>query len=156
MPDKFPKEVRSRIMAAIRSKNTGIECLVFRALRRAGLHFQRHYKKAAGSPDIALPKRRRAVFLDGSFWHGYRYPSWRHKLPSAFWREKIERNRARDRRNFAKLRRQGWRVLRVWEHELERHPEQTLERILDFLTDSGGRTAAVGRKIAARSGRRPS
>lgn len=121
-------------MAAIKSRDTGIEQTVFRALRRAGIGFQRHYRRVPGSPDVARPARRLAVFIDGDFWHGYRYPAWRHKLPSAFWREKIERNRVRDRRNFAKLRRQGWRVLRVWEHELQRHPDQALEGIVAFLT----------------------
>jgi DNA mismatch endonuclease (patch repair protein) len=139
MPDKFSKEVRSHIMASIRSKDTGVELLVFRALRRAGVRFQKHYRRAPGSPDVAVPSRKLAVFVDGDFWHGYRYPAWRHKLPSAFWREKIERNRARDRRNFAKLRRQGWRLLRVWEHELERHPEQALERIIVFLASDDKR-----------------
>jgi DNA mismatch endonuclease (patch repair protein) len=133
MPDKFAPEVRSRIMSAIRSKNTGIERQVFSHLRRQKIHFQRHYRAAFGSPDVAVPSRRLAVFIDGDFWHGYRYPLWRHKLPSAFWTEKIERNRARDARNFAKLRRRGWRVMRVWEHELTANPDRTLSRIADFL-----------------------
>lgn len=120
-------------MAAIKSKNTGIERLVFSYLRREKLHFQRHYRRAAGSPDVAVPSRRLAVFIDGDFWHGYRYPLWRHKLPSAFWWEKIERNRARDRRNFAKLRRRGWRVLRVWEHDLVKRRDETLVRIAAFM-----------------------
>lgn len=133
MPDKFAPEVRSRIMSAIRSKNTGIERLVFSFLRREKIHFQRHYRRVIGCPDVAVPSRRLAIFIDGDFWHGYRYPLWRHKLPSAFWREKIERNRARDRRNFARLRRHGWRVLRVWGHELERAPDATLVRLAVFL-----------------------
>ena len=80
-----------------------------------------------------MPRRKIAVFIDGDFWHGYRYPQWSQKLPSAFWREKIERNRARDRRNFAKLRRHGWRVLRVWEHKLMKSPDQTLRQIKKFI-----------------------
>jgi len=135
MPDKFAPEVRSRIMAAIKSKNTGIERLVFAHLRREKLHFQRHYKRVVGKPDVAVPSRRLAVFIDGDFWHGYHYPLWRHKLPSAFWHEKIERNRARDRRNFAKLRRQGWRVLRIWEHDLVKRPDEALARVAAFLRD---------------------
>jgi DNA mismatch endonuclease (patch repair protein) len=130
MPDRVSKEVRSKIMSRIRSKNTKIELLVFRALRRQNIYFQKHYKRAPGCPDLAWPARKLAVFIDGGFWHGYRYPQWRHKLPSQFWRDKIERNRARDRRNFAALRRRGWLVLRIWEHQLHEDPTACIERII--------------------------
>lgn len=122
-------------MSRIRNKDTGIELLVFGRLRRAKIHFHRHYRRAPGTPDIALPKRKIAVFVDGDFWHGWRYPSWRGKLPSKFWRDKIERNRARDRRNFAKLRRQGWRVLRVWEHDLAGDLEGSIKKIVAFISN---------------------
>jgi DNA mismatch endonuclease (patch repair protein) len=124
-------------MSRIKSKNTKIEVFVFRELRRAGVHFQKHYKRCPGRPDVCVPSRKLAVFIDGDFWHGYRYPAWKHKLPSEFWTNKIERNRARDRKNFSRLRRSGWRVMRVWEHELQRHADQTTERIIDFLVSSG-------------------
>lgn len=133
MPDRFSKEVRSRIMSRIRSKNTKLEKLVFSYLRRRGLHFQRHYRLAAGTPDVALPSRRVAIFIDGDFWHGYRYPTWKKALKDDFWRAKIEGNRRRDRRNFAKLRRRGWRVQRVWEHELKANPERALKRLAILL-----------------------
>ncbi len=133
MPDRFSKDVRSRIMSRIRAKNTGIEKTVFRGLRAYGVYFRRHYRGARGTPDIAVPSRKLAVFIDGDFWHGYRYPLWRRKLPSAFWRTKIERNRARDRRNFAALRRSGWRVLRVWGHEVQRDPFAAIRRVREFL-----------------------
>jgi len=133
MADRVSKEVRSRIMARIRGKNTGIELTVFRALRAYGVGFVRHYAKVPGKPDVALPARKLAVFLDGDFWHGYRYPTWRKKISQKFWRDKIERNRTRDRRNFARLRRHGWRVLRVWEHEIERDPFVAVQKIRRFL-----------------------
>jgi DNA mismatch endonuclease, patch repair protein len=74
-----------------------------------------------------------AVFIDGSFWHGYRYPQWCHKMPSQFWRDKIERNRTRDRRNFAKLRRRGWLVVRVWEHQLRNDSDACIDRIVKAM-----------------------
>ena len=70
MADNLDRETRSRIMSAIRSKNTLPEVRVFRALRQKGLYFQRHYKGVPGSPDIAVPSSRKAVFIDGDFWHG--------------------------------------------------------------------------------------
>ena len=121
-------------MSRIRSKNTGIETLVFRELRARGIYFQKHYGRVVGTPDVAIPKRKVAVFVDGDFWHGFRYPAWKRKLSSKFWRNKIERNRRRDRRNFAKLRRDGWRVMRVWEHQLKKkNRAASLDRIADFM-----------------------
>jgi DNA mismatch endonuclease (patch repair protein) len=132
--DIVSKETRSRMMAAVRQRNTSLERLVAQALRKAGFYFQRNYRKASGSPDIAFPKRKIAIFVDGDFWHGYRYSQWRHKLGTDFWREKIETNIRRDKRNFAKLRRQGWRVLRVWQHELKKDLDKTVERIIEFVS----------------------
>ena len=121
-------------MSRIRSKNTGIEMLVFRELRRRGIRFQKHYGRVVGTPDVAVPKKKIAVFVDGDFWHGFRFPSWKKKLSSKFWIAKIERNRRRDRRNFAKLRRDGWRVMRVWEHQLKKENQaESLGRIANFI-----------------------
>lgn len=136
MSDRVSKAVRSRIMSRIRGKNTGIEKTVFRGLTAYGLKFRRHFKGARGTPDVAVPAQRLAIFIDGDFWHGYRYPAWRHKIGQKFWRDKIERNRARDRRNFAALRRQGWRVLRLWGHEVTRDPYVAIRKAVRFLKDT--------------------
>ncbi len=133
MADIFTKEKRSEIMSKIRSKNTKLELAVFKFLRAHQVYFQKHYRGCVGTPDIAVPSRKLAVFVDGDFWHGYRYPAWRHKMKRGFWREKIERNRARDKRHFASLRRGGWKVLRVWEHEIKKDPFCALVRIQKFL-----------------------
>lgn len=133
MADRFSKKVRSKIMSSIRSKDTKIERVVFRELRKRGIYFQKHYKGALGTPDIALPRKRKAVFLDGDFWHGYRYPQWKNKLPSSYWQKKIEKNRIRDRKNFTALRRAGWDVLRVWEHEILRDTDGVVTRIARFI-----------------------
>ncbi len=134
MADKFNKETRSKIMAAIRSINTSPERLVFSDLRKRGVYFQRHYKKALGTPDIAMPSRKVAVFIDGDFWHGFRYPAWKGRLKNSFWRRKIERNRNRDKLYHGKLRRMGWKVLRVWEHQLKNDFRETVDKII-FLLD---------------------
>jgi len=126
--------VRSRMMAAVRSKNTSLEKIVFSALRKRGVRFRRHYKHLPGTPDVAFPRARKAIFIDGDFWHGYRYPAWKRKIKSKFWREKIETNRLRDRRNFDKLRRLGWKVMRIWEHDVKKSPAKTLQKIYDFLS----------------------
>lgn len=132
--DKFDKETRSRIMSAIRSKNTTPELRTFKELRKKGVYFQKHYKKVVGTPDIALPSKKRAVFIDGDFWHGFRYPLWKSRLNSEFWRNKIERNRKRDQVYHRKLRNMGWQVMRVWEHQLDKTFDKTIDKIVRFLT----------------------
>lgn len=85
-----------------------------------------------GRPDFVFRDRRIAIFVDGDFWHGWRFPVWGHKL-APFWAEKISKNRDRDRRNYAKLRRAGWSVVRIWEHQIEKEPQAVrtrLERVL--------------------------
>lgn len=131
--DIVSKAVRSRMMAAVKSRNTSIEKLVFWELRRSGVRFRKHYGLLPGTPDLAFPDRRKAIFIDGDFWHGYRYPAWRTKIKSRFWRGKIEANRRRDRRNFRNIRELGWVVMRVWEHDLKRNAEETFARIYRFI-----------------------
>ena len=65
-----------------------------------------------------------AVFVDGDFWHGWRLPAWEHKL-SKFWRDKLRANRARDQRNFRRLRAAGWKVIRIWQHALKKKCSST-------------------------------
>ncbi|GAF77851.1 unnamed protein product [marine sediment metagenome] len=120
-------------MSRIRSKNTKAEILVFRELRRQGVYFQKHYNKASGKPDIALPRKKKAVFIDGDFWHGYQFSKKKHRLPKKYWLDKIETNIKRDRSNRAKLRRDGWEVLRVWEHEVFKKFDETIDKIIQFL-----------------------
>ncbi len=135
MTDIFTKEKRSDVMSRIRPKGTKPEMKVFRYLRKEKIHFQRHYKRVKGSPDVAVPSKKLAVFIDGDFWHGYQFAKWKDKLPKVYWQEKIAANIRRDRRTFYRLRKDGWRVMRVWEHELtERRKEKALGKIKDFLT----------------------
>lgn len=134
MADVFSKEKRSEIMSRIRSKETGIEKIAFAYLRKNKIHFQRHYSKVAGKPDIAVPSKKIAVFIDGDFWHGYRFGVWRNRIPKVYWRDKIQNNITRDQKNRRKLRREGWKVLRVWGHQILEKREESLAKIALFLT----------------------
>jgi len=91
-------------------------------------------KELPGKPDIVFPRAKIAVFVDGDFWHGYRFPTWEHKL-SQFWKDKIRKNRERDKRNFAKLRRMGWRVIRVWQHSIEADLDGVVQRICEAVRE---------------------
>jgi len=130
MADVFNRKKRSEVMSKIRSKNTKLEIMVFRGLKRKGIYFQRHYRKVVGSPDIAFPRKKIAVFIDGDFWHGYDFIKWKDKLPKKYWLSKIENNIRKDKINRAELRRLGWKVIRIWEHEVKKDLNKTIDKIL--------------------------
>jgi len=125
---------RSRVMAAIRSRNTRPERLVRRLAHGLGFRFRLHRRDLPGSPDLVFPRFRSVVFVHGCFWHrhtctaGCKQPA----TNRAYWRAKFKRNKQRDVENKRALRQVGWRVLVVWECQL-RHPESVKRRLLAFL-----------------------
>lgn len=129
MADNLTKEQRSYCMARVRVRGTALELAMRSELLKRGLKFRRNVRTLPGKPDVVFPIVKVAVFLDGDFWHGYRFPIWRRAV-AKFWREKIAKNRDRDRRNFAKLRRMGWRVLRIWQHQIRRDLSSCADRIV--------------------------
>lgn len=128
MPDHLTPEQRSRAMKRVKLKDGSLEKLVQRELRDRGLRFKRHVRTLPGRPDIVFPEQTLAVFVDGDFWHGWRLPAWERKL-SRFWRDKLRNNRARDQRNFRKLRSSGWKVIRLWQHEILKDLERCADEI---------------------------
>jgi len=129
MTDVFTPAKRSYVMSRIRSKNTLIERKMKQMLRQKGVRFKMH-PQIYGNPDF-LVGNRILIFCDGDFWHGYKYES-RKKTPKKFWRDKIEGNIRRDKKVTSKLRRKGWSVLRIWEHDIENRPHFCLNKILRF------------------------
>ena len=132
MTDIMSREKRSAVMSRIRGKDTGIERTIADGLAAHGLNPERHASDLPGRPDFVFREHRLAVFVDGDFWHGWRFPAWEHKLTPR-WRDKIAETRRRDRRNFARLRRSGWRVIRLWEHRIEADPDGSVDVIVEFL-----------------------
>jgi len=128
MADVLTPSQRSYCMSRVKGKDTGLERLVRSELHKRGYRFRKHVKNLPGKPDIVFVKKKVAVFLDGDFWHGFRFPQWERTL-SKFWRKKIGETRKRDQRNFAKLRRMGWRVIRIWEHTIEKDLDGVVRRI---------------------------
>ena len=129
MADIMSREKRSALMSRIQGKDTKPELELARALRRVGYRPKRHDKGLPGRPDFVFKRAKVAVFVDGDFWHGWRFPLWEHKL-TPFWREKIGKNRERDQRNFRRLRRDGWTVIRIWEHQIDRDLDVCVGRIV--------------------------
>lgn len=121
MADIMTPQQRHDCMAAVKGKDTKPEMLVRRFLHAAGFRYGLHNRRLPGTPDIVLRKHKTVIFVNGCFWHGHEGCKYAH-LPQTnaeFWRAKIERNRARDARDTATLRSQGWRVIVIWECELK-------------------------------------
>jgi DNA mismatch endonuclease (patch repair protein) len=132
MADVVTPEVRSRMMAGIRAKNTRPEILIRRGLFKRGLRFRIHDPRFPGKPDIVLPKHRAVVLVHGCFWHGHSCPLF--KWPAtrgAFWLKKIERNQVVDARSRRRLRAAGWRVLTIWECAMKGRGRLSTEEIVD-------------------------
>jgi len=134
MVDCLTIEQRSFVMSRIPGKDTTIEVILRSALHREGFRFRKHVRGMPGTPDIVFTRARVAVFIDGDFWHGYKFPQWGSSLPE-FWQEKIKRNRNRDRRYHAKLRRSGWKVLRIWEHQIRKDLAGAVDRVAQLLCE---------------------
>jgi len=133
--DVFTTEKRSWVMSRIRGTNTKIDLEMKKIL--SGMKYKHEmYPKMYGSPDFIITRKRIAVFCDGDFWHGYKY-SEKKKPAKKFWRNKIEENMRRDRRVSSKLRREGWSVLRLWEHDIERRPDACRRRIARKIKERG-------------------
>lgn len=115
-------------MSRVKNKNTDIELTVRHMVNRRGLKFRKHVAELHGCPDLVFDKARIAVFIDGDFWHGWRLSKWQEKL-TPFWRKKIDGNRQRDVKNFRKLRRRGWGVIRLWQHQVEQDTKKCVDRI---------------------------
>lgn len=133
MPDIFTKEKRSEIMSLIRSKNTKPELVFFKlmssSLHKEGYRYRKHYNTIPGKPDAAFVSRKIAIFVDGDFWHGYKFDLEKTKLSEGYWREKIVRNIQRDKEVNKKLKKLGWKVMRFWEHDVKKNPDAIIFKI---------------------------
>ena len=121
MADVFSKRKRSQVMAAIRSKgNKDTELKLVAIFRANGIKGWRRHRPLPGKPDFVFPRQHLAVFVDGCFWHGCPKHGRKPDSNKNYWLAKLQRNKARDKKINRFLRKNGWSVLRVWEHELLR------------------------------------
>ena len=127
MPDVFAKAKRSQVMSRIRGQgNKDTELALMGLFRRHGIAGWRRRRPVFGKPDFIFPKLKLAVFVDGCFWHSCPLHATKPRNNAAFWEKKLASNKARDRLVRRVLWREGWRVLRLWEHELARRREARL------------------------------
>ena len=118
MADNLTKSQRSFNMSRIRSTKTAPEMEVRPIMKKLGFSFQP--KRISGRPDFVNRKRKVVVFIDGCFWHKCRYHYVEPKSNLEYWKGKVKRNVERDRTIDKKLKEQGWKVLRIWEHEIKK------------------------------------
>jgi DNA mismatch endonuclease, patch repair protein len=127
-------ESRSRIMRAVKGRDTSLEMTIRRLIFALGYRYRLHRKDLPGTPDLVFSSRRKVLFIHGCFWHGHdckrgaRVP----KTNQDYWEKKIARNQARDANNQAALQALGWDVLIIWECQTK---DETVlrQRLLEFL-----------------------
>jgi len=134
------REVTSRMMAAVRGKDSKAELALRRALHARGLRYRLHAADVFGHPDLVIRSRRLAVFVDGDMWHGNEHrrrglSSLADLFPTRteWWVAKIERNVQRDQEVNARLKADDWTVVRVWESEVLQDPQKAADKVLAAL-----------------------
>lgn len=133
--DIVDHKTRSRMMSAIKGKNTLPEILLRKFLHANGFRYRLHVVKLPGKPDIVLPKYRLCIFVNGCFWHqhiGCKFASIP-KTNTEFWTRKFIANKERDNAVIAQLRNLGWRVFEIWECGIERHNDDNLKWLPDCI-----------------------
>ena len=147
--DTVSSAVRSRMMAAVKGKNTRPELAIRSALHRRGFRFRLHRKDLPGRPDLVFTGRGAVIFVHGCFWHGhdchlFKWP----KTREEFWREKIIGNQLRDQKNSEALSKEGWRQLIIWECALKGknrlHSEELFRETVSWLLHGRKNSELVG------------
>ena len=150
---RMPADVRKRVMASIRKRDTQPELMLRRAMWRRGIRGWRCHVRMPGTPDVVFTRWKLAVFVDGVWWHGH--PA---HLPRGrrgqYWDQKIAGNVARDRRTNRELRRLGWLVLRFWDLDVLADAERLVTVVTRKLTMLGWRRRRAGGEEAGRRRRR--
>lgn len=131
--DNLTKEQRKRNMQNIKNKDTEIEILLRKALWKKGYRYRKNYKKLPGKPDIAITKYKVAIFCDGEFFHGKDWEILKPRLEkgnnSAYWINKINRNRKRDHEVDQALLFLGWTVIRFWGRDIQKNVDECIKVI---------------------------
>jgi DNA mismatch endonuclease (patch repair protein) len=136
MADNVSQEERSRIMKQIRSKNTKLENSIASGLWKRGYRFRRNVKSLFGKPDIAIKKYHVVIFIDSCFWHGCPQHCRIPKSNRAYWENKINSNKKRDKEVSEYYIKKHWNLLRIWEHDIKDNYEKSLDLISKFIENA--------------------
>lgn len=135
MSEKNSIEERSKIMRAVKSKDTTIEIAVRKKFYESGLRYRKNSKKILGTPDISMKKYKVAVFINGCFWHGHDGCK-RATIPKTrteYWTKKINNNKIRDENISKVLVEEGWHVYTIWECQLRSNFDKYVEAIIEEI-----------------------
>lgn len=133
MTDNLTKKQRRKNMQNIRSKNTSIENTLSAELKKLKLKFERNDVSIPGKPDFVFKRKRVLVFADSCFWHVCPYHFNIPKSNKKYWVSKLRRNKERDKEVNKFLREEGWKVIRIWEHQIKTNPEKAVNKITSVL-----------------------
>ena len=133
MADTVSKKKRSEIMSAVKSKDTKMEIAFRKAIWRKGFRYSKNSSKYFGKPDIVLKKYKTAIFLDSCFWHGCKKHCRIPIVRKRYWTGKIKRNKQRDKEVNHYYEKIGWKIVRVWEHEMFKNLDKSLKRINSLI-----------------------
>ena len=129
MSDNLTKKQRQHCMSQIKSGNTKPEITIRKLIWKKGYRYRIGHG-LRGKPDMVFPSYGIAVFIDGCFWHGcHRH----YKMPASnvnYWKQKISGNKRRDKKIERHLKKAGWKVIRIWEHDVKKNPEKIVDRII--------------------------
>jgi len=126
---------RSALMKKIRSTETTPEIVFRKILWAEGFRYRKNNNKLPGTPDICMPKHELVIFIDGEFWHGYNWKKKKRRIKTnrKYWIPKIEKNMERDKKNAKLLKKEGWKVVRFWEHEIKKNPNKCLDKVKSLI-----------------------
>lgn len=139
--DKITKEQRSKNMQAIKSKGSKIEIALGKALWAKGFRYRKNNNKIFGKPDITFAKLKIAIFVDSEFWHGKDWLKRKHDIKSniSFWQNKIERNILRDKEVNKRLKKDGWKVIRFWGHQIQKNLNNCVDKVINSINEKSTR-----------------
>ncbi len=131
----YTTKKRSRMMSKIRGKDSKPEVKFRKALWHLGYRYRKNYKHIIGKPDIVLIKYETIIFIDGEFWHGYKWSEKKEKIKSnrGFWIPKIERNMQRDQEVNEALKEKGYKVFRFWQKDIKQNLNSCIEEIIKHI-----------------------
>lgn len=132
--DNLTISQRRKNMQNICSTGTTPEIVIMRALRRQNIYFTKNVKSIIGKPDIVFRRKKIVVFIDSDFWHVHPRRFIMPQSNKRYWKEKIRRNKERDSEVNKELKKTGWKVIRIWEHDVKHNTDKCIKKILKAIS----------------------
>jgi DNA mismatch endonuclease (patch repair protein) len=132
--DNLTKEQRCKNMQHIRSKGTLPERVIMQELKRRKIYFASYVTRIIGKPDIVFRRKKVIVFIDSDFWRGHPARCIMPKSNREYWEKKIARNRERDKQVNSLLKKDGWKIIRIWEYDVKHNFERVIRRIIKAVS----------------------